>query len=277
MSDKMDIRQFINDIEPVLYKDSLVYHSKNWKPYNQCINDFPVHRKLTMYECIFDLDGLSSMHFKTIPEYLNETGLKFIAFKTSNNGMHIHFWVDIYGKHQKKALVEHMSQSIETIFGVKNDILPMGHGFIRAEYSFHPIKNTQKVPIFYNISDLDYVNNIDKKLRDKVTGVEFNVSETHSISGGNLTTCMKRILGGVWADGRDRMLFAIISWFKADGKSDKEICDIAYKWSKKQPGFYISKGTIYAKIKSSTGKVGCTYRHAILEELGEDMSGCKRE
>lgn len=272
----MDFRQFINDIEPVLYKDSTVYNSNNWKLLHQCIEMFPIHRRLTTYECVFDLDKLSPTHFVTIPQYLHETGLKFVAFKTSHNGMHIHFWCDIRGKNQKRALVEHMASKIETIFGVKNDLLPMGHQFIRAEYSFHPRKNYQKVPIFWNVSYLDYVNSIDIALKAKITTVEFD-SDVNPTTGGKLTTCMRYILGHSFSDGRDRLLFAIISWYKSEGKTADETVKIAWDWCKKQPNFHTSKGKLYAKYNSSTGQVGCRWRHAILEELGVDMSNCVRE
>jgi hypothetical protein len=271
----MDFRKFVNDIEQVLYKDSMVYNSNKWKPLSECITSFPVHRKLTVYECILDLDNVAPTHFETIPQYLNETGLKFIAYKSSNSGMHIHFWCDVFGKNEKRMLVEHIASKLEMIFGVKNDILPMGHGFIRAEYSFHPVKNTQKVPIYYNISELEYVNHIDNDLRSRIN-INTCSEQVVSTTGGDLTTCMKYILSHSFVDGRDRLLFAIISWYKSDGKSAHDTVEIAWNWCKKQPNFVISKSALYAKYNSTSGTVGCKWRHAILNELGVDMSRCTR-
>lgn len=266
------------DNEEPLFKNSYDYKSSDWRAFND-LDQWPVQRKLTTHECVFDLDHLTPIQIQLIPNYLKETGLKFMAWQTSDSGLHIHFWVNLYGKHQKKALVKFMAQKLESTFGIKNDLGPMGHGHIRTEFSFHPQKLTCKTLLMSTMSDLFPQNELPPSLLQKVAGLTSSdafKSVNNSKLNGKSPMCIKYILNHKLHDGRERLLFAIISWFKANKLSEQEIFQRSYDWCKMQD-YHISTSHIWAKIKTSTGQVGCSFRHQVLEELGVDMSCCKYE
>jgi hypothetical protein len=278
----MDRNEWIRKLEMIdsglpLYKNSKSYESSDWRDYKDLTEPQPVQRKLTLHECVFDLDHVAPIHFESIPEWLKITGLKFIAWKSGHEGIHIHFWTDIHGKYQKKQLVEIMARKIEERFGVKNDLGPMGHQHIRAEYSYHPQKGYQKVLLFDNLNELFPINHIPVELKSQIDAIDTApVKGKVGMRNGCSPTCIKYILSHQFADGRNRLLFAVVSWFKANGLSDQEVFDKAYEWSKRQGGRLYPR-FIWATIRSNNGTVGCTYRHAVLEELGVDMSKCKWE
>jgi len=279
-----DYPQELADIDGLpAFKNSAVYNSPDWREWNDLSAGFkfggvfPVQRKLTAHECVFDLDHVSTYHMTAIPRYLKETGLKFIAWKSGPDGMHVHFWVNMTGKHQKKALVTYMAERMETMFGVKNDLGPMGHGCIRTEFSVHPVKGYQKEHLMTNLSVLFPINELPAKLIEKVEGLD--LSDTLKASrnaerDGKCPQCVKYILSHKFSDGRERLLFSIVSWYNACGYTESEIYSHVKAWCAEQ-NYTISRGALWSKIKSSSGGVGCTWRHAVLEELGVDMSKCR--
>lgn len=259
------------------FKNAEVYASPEWEEWQDVTVKWPVQRKLTAHECVFDLDGVTPFHMTAIPRYLTETGLKFIAWKSGPEGMHVHFWVNVTGKHQKKALVTYMAQRMEQMFGVKNDLGPMGHGCIRTEFSYHPVKGYQKEHLMSNMGTLFPINELPAALVEKVSGMDLSDTQmktNNSERDGKCPQCVKYILSHKFSDGRERLLFSIISWYKACGLSESEIYTSARQWCTSQD-YAISTGTLWSKIKSSSGGVGCTWRHAVLEELGVDMSKCR--
>jgi hypothetical protein len=277
-----EVHEFLTDTieEDIEYKNSTIYESSDWRKFGALSVSQPVQRKLTAGECVFDLDGVTTMHKIMIPNYLKEIGMKFIAWESGPTGMHIHWWSDIVGKKAKKTLTKHMSAKIEEMFGVKNDMGPMGHEVIRAEYSIHPTKGYQKKLLMVNLSPLFFLNDINPSLRQKV----FDSSSTEgSMVGkvaerrdGSMPTCIKYILSHQFADGRERLLFSIVSWYKASGKSEQDTFVLCREWCSRQD-YRVNTRMIWAKIKSSSGQVGCMWRHDILEELGVDMEECKWE
>jgi hypothetical protein len=280
----MDKDQFIEKLELIdaplpQFKNSLTYASADWRDFEALSVTWPVHRKLTVHECVFDLDHVSQAQMSAIPEWLKAQGLKFIAWKSGPEGMHIHFWTKFTGKEIKKALVNIMAKPIENMFGVVNDALPMGHGHIRTEFAWHPTKGYQKILLMDTVSELFPFNDIPEHIKDKVKHVcELPITPTGKTGSkdGKMPTCIKYILSHQFADGRNRLLFVVVSWFKGSGLSDDEIYTRAHEWAKRQGGRLYPQ-FIWSTIRSSNGTVGCNYRHALLEELGVNMSQCKWE
>lgn len=278
--DADELLKTLDDIDGLpLFKNSRIYESNDWREFSSLTTDAPVQRKLTAHECVFDLDHVAPIHFETIPQFLTESAFKYIAWKSGPEGMHIHFWTNITGKEAKKKLTELMAQKLEEIFGVKNDLGPMGHGHIRCEFSFHPKKDYQKVFLRANLSTLFPFNDINPNLLQKVLSNDLKSPlKTGKVTAvnGKIPTCMKFILENHFSDGRERLLFSLISWNKASGMTDDENYKSALEWCNKQ-NYKAGHRALWAKVKSSGGKVGCTYRHSILEEIGCDIGECKWE
>ena len=272
----------VNEIENIcgerpLYKNSQVYNSPDWRDWNDLTVDYPVQRKLTRGECVFDLDHVSEVQKSLIPMWLKETGLKFEAWESGPEGLHIHFWTDVYGKHQKKKLVQILSKKVEEIFGVKNDLGPMGHGHIRTENSFHPKKGYQKKFLMSTINIIIPINEISADIRALLPHCDIKPFRgKNRAENGKMPKCMKYILSHQFADGRERLLFVIASWYKANGVDDKDNVALCSEWATTNSKF-ISQRKIWSTVKSSNGTVGCNYRHNLLEELGVDIGECKYE
>jgi hypothetical protein len=273
-----EVEKFLQDMTgvPSMYNDSNVYEGQNWTTYEFCVHTFPVQRKLTKYECVFDLDDVSEWDIQMIPRWLNEIGFKFIAWQSGPSGLHIHFWTDVNGKEAKKEITRLMAKNIEEKFGIKNDLGPMGHGHIRTEFSVHPIKGYQKTFLMSNISPLFPKNDLSIEMKKKVADrcVSLPISSSNNAPrDGKTPKCVRYMLSNKFSDGRERIVFSLISWFKGSGLTDDEIFSKIFDWSQNQ-NYLISVGTIKSKIRSSSGRVGCNFRHQLLEELGHDVAEC---
>jgi hypothetical protein len=64
-----------------------------------------------------------------------------------------------------------------------------------------------------------------------------------------------------------RILFALISFWKASKINDIDILKNAEVWCREQ-SYNHPRNKIIAYIKASNGRVGCNFRHCLLEELG---------
>ena len=262
--------------EPSLYNDSKVYNEQNWKHLPDCTLKFPIQRKLGKYECVFDLDDVSEWNIQMIPKWLKEIGFKFIAWQSGTNGLHIHFWINLANKEAKKATVMLMAKNIETKFGIKNDSAPMGHGHIRTEFSIHPTKGYKKTHIMTNLTPLFYVNELSFKMKKKVANIcsyEPQSTNNSMSKDGKTPKCIRYMLSNTFSDGRERIIFSLISWFKASGLDNFDILVKIKEWCEKQ-NYIISDNVINSKINSSQGRVGCRFRHQLLEDLGHDIGEC---
>lgn len=268
------------DHELPLFKNSTQYASSDWREFGDLTVVWPIQRKLTTHECVWDFDHVNEFEMKMINNWLAQVGFKFISWQSSPSGMHIHFWTKVHGKEQKKMLTEYLAEQLEKRFGLKNDLGPMGHGHIRTEFSIHPRKGNVKEFLMSTVSPLFPFNDIPDEIYLKVTNfdpksvkIKGKVGENEE---GEIPSCMKYIIGHKFADGRERLTFALISWYKASGHTNDEIFDLVYEWCKRQD-YRIMPWQLKGKIATSSGQVGCTYRHRILEELGVDMAKCHWE
>lgn len=259
----------------ILYKNAEIYASSDWRKFRD-LDKYPVQRQLGELECVFDLDNVSEYHMIMIPQWLNDGGFKFNAWKSSETGMHIHFMTQIRGKENKKALVKLLAKKLEDKFGVKNDLGPMGHNVIRMEYGVHPTKKTQKTLLFNNCGTLFPINEIDDAVLAQIEMDRPAVQANSGERGGKIPSCIKYILSHKFADGRERLTFTLISWFKGSGRTDTETHALVFDWCKKQ-NYNINSRLLWSKVKSCTPRVGCRYRHDLLQELGVDMEHCKWE
>lgn len=265
---------------PIEVKDATVYESPKWVEYDKRFYKFPIQRRILKNECVLDFDKVTDITAEMIVKYMKETGMKFNAWRSSKNGLHIHFFTNVVGKFHKIKLVEIISSRIDELFGVKNDINPMRQEFIRCEYSVHPQKDEIKTPLWLGINPLFPENeipyNILKVIEQNLTPLDDKgnlIVKSPQKSLENPPKCVKYILSNAFADGRKRLLFALASWYK-NLLPDEEILKILKTWAKRQ-GMIISDYKIRAIIRSTNGTAGCTYRHMLLEELGHDPQ-CKK-
>lgn len=265
----------INGGHPVMVKDSLCYESSKWAPHPNRAYEFPVQRKLLKNECVLDFDDVYDASAEIILNYLRSTGLKFNAWRSSDTGVHIHFFANVSGKYHKIQLVEIVASRLYELFGVKNDINPMRHEIIRCEYSMHPQKKRKKLPMWCGINPVfpdnifpqEILNTIEKNV-PPLDENGYPIVKNAPKSLDNPPKCIKYIMTNRFVDGRKRLLFVLASWFK-NLVPDEEILEILKEWSTKQ-GMSIPTYKIRTTIKSTNGTAGCKYRHYVLEELGHD-------
>lgn len=273
-----EVEEFLQTITGIhsLYNNSDRYDHQNWTTLEYCDVKYPVQRKLTKFECVFDLDDVTEHNIQVIPMWLKSIDFKFVAWQSGPAGLHIHFWTDVSGKEAKKEITRIMAVNLEEKFGIKNDIAPMGHEHIRTEFSFHPNKGYQKTFLMSNISSINPKNDLSIEMKKKVADRCVSSPISRSNNGerdGKTPKCIRYILSNNFADGRERLIFALISWFKGSGLDDEQITTKIQSWCESQ-NYNMPYGHILAKIRSSSGKVGCRFRHELLEELGHDIGLC---
>ena len=280
MKTLQEVQAFLNNIgASVLYKNSYSYNCPDWREFEDLTVANPVQRKLAPNECVLDFDGIDDMTAQLLPQYLTDKGFRHITWRSSSTGIHVHFFTQYTSKSIKKAIVNMVAEPLERRFGLVNDIMPMGHGHIRCEWGFHPEKGEQKKFVASNIGTLFYENYIDAKDLPKVSSNQATSAQNGALIGtvkGKIPTCMKYILGTKLSDGKKRLFFAVVSWYKATGGSKDEVAALVRSWSEMQ-GQQWSVKQFNATWNSCAGSVGCKFRHQILEELGLDMSKCKIE
>jgi len=126
-----------------------------------------------------------------------------------------------------------------------------------------------------SVPTLDPLNTVPDKLRKQLDIAPMTFGNSNSkLINGKMPKCMRYILSHQFSDGRQRMLFTIVSWYKANGYSDKDNVRFASEWARRQ-GLNIPTGKIWASVKSTNGSVGCNYRHGLLEEIGVDIGKCE--
>lgn len=274
------VHEFLSNIGAnILYKNSYSYNSPDWREFGHLTVANPVQRKLAPNECVLDFDGIDDMTAQLLPQYLTDKGFRHITWRSSSTGIHVHFFTQFTDKDTKKAIVQMIAKPLEERFGLINDAMPMGHGHIRCEWGFHPEKSEQKKFVTANIGALFYQNHINPNDIPKVR----RFGSTSAPSGvrlgqvkGKIPTCMKYILSTKLEDGKKRLLFAVVSWYKATGGTQEEVETLVRDWVALQ-GAQWNQRQFQATWNSCSATVGCRFRHQILEELGVDMSKCKIE
>lgn len=273
----IEVNRFIEDVTEgkVYYKDSETYNGL-WVEYNFLQVKHPSQRKLTKGECVLDFDNVTDSQCNMIIAWLDALRFKYTAWKSSKTGMHIHYWVDVRGKEPLKHIVKKMADKIEAQFGISVDTQPMNHGFIRCEFSYHPEKGEQKTLIKNTVNIIDPINPVPQRIKESLPENEFITftgGKTKEVDG-KMPKCIRYILSHQFSDGRQRLLFVLASWYKANNKSHNEIVELCYEWAKRQD-YAISRGKISAFVNSTGGKVGCKFRHELLEEIGVDIGKCE--
>lgn len=274
----MDMREFVEEMIEITgsepeFKNSLDYASRDWRPYSELTVDYPIQRKLYSNECVLDLDKISKGLKMSICKWLDANGLKFTAWESSDEGLHIHFFCN-YSSHEAKVeIVKRVGNNIYNHFNVQNDINPMRQEFIRAEFSFKPMRKAQK-RLFYHNRPILFAINFFFNVPISAPNRPISNIKNSLDSQGRMPQCMRYILSHRFTDGRKRLLFVVASWYKANGYED--VVGRSLDWARKQD-LFIGKGTVESIVKSTNGQVGCSFRHQILEELGIDMSRCEYE
>lgn len=277
------INDLLDEILPadLEYKNSLDYASKDWRQAHDIDVTLPVQRRLANNELVFDFDHITDDTANILCNFCEGADIKYFAWKSGPEGLHIHMWLNYsYSLELRKRIVEVLSQNITAFSGVQNDINPMRQGVIRAEWSVHPEKGYQKIPFRYNLNHLFYKNPVPSEILVKAQAAQEEICTTSGRTGprdGKVPTCMKYILSHMFADGRQRLLFAVTSWYKSQAPElnrDAAISKIM-AWAQKQ-GVHNLWQVPYM-YDASEARCGCTYRHSVLEELGVDMPKCRWE
>lgn len=258
--------------ETILYKNSALYQSKDWRRLVQ-LDTYPVQRKLCHNEIVLDYDSCPETMTNVLPRWLDANGLRFEAWSSSRNGLHIHLWVT--DADNKFWIAKDIARKVKQTLGLTCDFGPMQGNIIRTEGSTHPKKKYVKVQVFSNLSRLFFLNDLRPSGGHKVFNSGSTGASKSKPRAGQIPTCIKYILGHKFNDGRKRLMFTVASWYVAQGLDKKTATEKTWKWAKEQGG--ISWQEVYASVNSTQGRVGCTTRHQILEEIGVDMSDCKWE
>jgi hypothetical protein len=109
------LKEIENGVEPS-FKNSDSYIGRDWRNAEDC-DTYPIQRKLTAHECVFDYDNISASQMLAITSWMKGNDFKFEAWLTGPDGIHIHFWTDITGLNRKKILTEVMSEKIKELTG----------------------------------------------------------------------------------------------------------------------------------------------------------------
>ncbi len=252
--------------EEIIVKDSLTY-AGNWVHHLDATMRFPIQRRLTTNECVLDYDGVTEGYKLLIINYLKDVDFKFSAWDSSETGLHIHFWTNLTSKHMKVALVLELNDRLVAKFGQKlqTDTAPIKQGVIRAEDSMHPVKGDIKTLREDNLGAV-YFNYVSTEMCMTLNGYASDTKQVDANTGPRDTGahgCVTALETTPLTDGRKRALFALISYYKGDS----DIVEKLGKWMSFQ-GMTLNTGTLRALIRSNSGKVGCRYRHELLDELG---------
>ena len=247
-----------------LYLNSTEYASKDWRLRKDCTIEFPVQRKLCVHEIVADFDDITDSDKDIIMAWFRLKDFKHAVYN-SGAGLHVHFFTNITSKFQKVGLLE----IIEKKIGYKIDKNPTKSGHIRAEYSFHPIKKYQKTLIYTNLNVFFYQNQLDVQLTENL--LKYEPKEVSMKQEIGTRRCMNYILSNCFANGRKRLMFAVVSHYKALKYSDDDIFTLTKNWCKRQPNFEISDSNIWSSVHTSNGLCKCSYRHQLLQELGHPI------
>jgi hypothetical protein len=256
------MQQILEELNP-LYLNSKDYQGKDWRPKHEC--RYYVNRKLCLKEIVADYDGIDIDIKQKIINWYKDSGFKFAAYSSSDSGLHIHFFTQLVNKYHKKQFLAYIQKKS----GFKVDDGPIMRGWIRAEDSIHPRKGCKKELIYSNLRPFFYTNELDDSIIQKVISQptqELDISKIKPEK--NKPRSIKLMENNVFANGRKRIMFCLISWYVSQKKTNDEVYALITEWMSKQPNCYIPNSMIYGSIHSSKGAVRDSYRIKLLKELG---------
>lgn len=261
----------ILEVNKVLYLESKDYSGKSWKVKSEC--KYFSNRKVMPNELPLDFDDLKDFwgSYAKISKYFINKGYLFWIYQSGISGIHLHFFAyDITNKYQKKELI----LMIEKDLGIKIDYAPAYKGWIRAEDSVHPVKKFKKILLFTNVHPVAYLdkrfyfNRLSVSITKKLSKMSFSEPTIDNIPvEKDKPRSIKFMQNNTFANGRKRILFCLISWWKSRGLSDAQVFSKSKDWINRQ-NYFISDLSIKASINSSNGTVRDKYRLELLEELG---------
>lgn len=258
----------INKLSP-LYLNSLSYASNDWRQREDLTVSTPVQRQILPNEIVADFDCVVDGYVDERPkitDYFLKHNYKFALFRSSNTGVHVHFFANAKDKYNKFGILK----LIEKDLGVKVDAQVVKRGIIRAENSYHPEKKMEKSLVYSNVSPFSYVNELPVEMLIKAS--DFKPKRVIRHDSGETPKCIKFIQSNSFSDGRQRLMFVLASWYKSQGVKEEDIYAHIKEWAKRQ-GMKSSRYNIKSVINSADGSMTCTGRHELLEELGFS-SGC---
>lgn len=206
---------------------------------------------------MLDYDGVSPGDMVAAFDALRARNLSFEIWRSSDTGFHIHL-LATHSRPLRYAFA--IAAHLYNICGITADMAPMKSGKIRAEWSIHPIKKTQKVPWARNLSLFKPLNLVPERYRAPITP-----KKSHLVKGGLPKSVQKLEQATGLSDGRDRCIFALISWWKQQGLTDSDILSRANEWAGRQNNY---RPHLACKVRSARGLVTEQYRQALIDELG---------
>lgn len=249
------------------YLNSLTYVSKDWRFRKELTVDTPVQREILPNEIVADFDNISEENAKKVFSYFLKSNYLFAYFKSSDTGMHIHFFCNVRNKHNKFGVLKLIEEDIN-IKDVKIDAQVVKRGIIRAENSIHPEKKTKKTLVYSNVSLFNYINELPVEMLIKSSNFRPQVVTRHT--SDETPKCVKFILSNTFSDGRQRLVFLLSSWYKGQGLNESEVFTKVKEWTDRQ-NYNLSDYVIKSTIQSSQGCMTCSGRHELLSELGFDV------
>jgi len=263
------MKEILNNLKP-LYLNSSDYSGKDWKLKEDC--SVFSNRKLCKYEIVVDFDNVSHDQKTQILTWFIKHNFLFVIYTSSETGLHLHFFSKYKNKFHKRKLLELIEQDLK----IPIDSGPVMRGWIRAEDSVHPVKKTIKTLLYTNISKLAYLSPLfytnelsysthKKVLSQSILGDEIILSpETETPKS------IRYMLSHKFTDGRSRIIFCLMSYWKDKGLDNNKIFENTKEWLRKQ-NYYIQDHKIWASIYSNKARVRDNYRLNLLNELGVDI------
>lgn len=271
---KQSYLNLINYFAPE-FLDSTSYFSSSWKTRAECKHEYPIQRRLCNGETVADFDKVKKADKAWIYQWFFERDFRFAFFNSSDNGCHVHFFTKVHGKYRKQGLLKIIEQSInkdrknQDLEELKIDDGPVMRNWIRSEDSMHPKKGTRKILLWSNISHFFYINELSDTIMEKVQRISLSGPDLSKIpKETGVPQSIRYMQSNSFADGRNRIMFCLVSWYKSQGFNNDEIYQKIQEWVHRQSSCYISPTKIHGCIYSSTGLVRETYRKKLLDELG---------
>ncbi len=268
----------------------LKFQSKEYKAFYEDQNiEAPHHREILPNEVVIDIDTTNkeilSETIKEITRRLQESKINYSLWHTGGKGVHYHTYWKNLDKHTtedrktiKELIIKHLCYGLIT--KARIDMQLCSTHMIRAEHGEHEATHFYKEFLEAN-NELE-PNTIPKGVLNKHTEILEQRRQwkpaTKTVNG-TTPNCVRFFLSDDFVackDGRKNAMFALASWFKQQGKTDKETYELLTTWSHYKLHDYIKPGNIAATIQSSKGTMGCRGRHSILKMIGklDVIKGC---
>lgn len=244
------------------------------------------HRDVLPNEVVLDLDyedyAENERHAKDIKKRLVQTGLLGSVWRTGGKGIHIHLFFKGLDRTKEKSLIKNIiADYILLGLSCRVDRQLMGNHLVRMEYGHHEKALPEekfKEPI--ESKNHFYENDVPQECWDLYEKkiVAFAIRRLRWANKKipyhyETPACVKFISSDEFGKNRDggkRALFVVASYYHA--LPDEELAELLLRYNKynlKKPLPKSALLKIALSVRQHKGRrVGCNYRHQLLEEVG---------